>query len=314
MSGCNFTGALIIAILFLFPLSVKSQEKGSRGTIFIISDAQEPLPSERLLLGKYRNEEARDTLFGRISRSHPRQLFMLGDMVSRGSDKSSWEPLKRLLASAALKESRVFVTPGNHEYMFSELNGIRSFIRTFGTAPLTAYTVRIDSVAVIMINSCFGDMGKEMIAEELRWYSAEMKELDSDHSVRAVIVCTHYSPYTNSKVVSPSVEVQNYLVPDYEKSAKSILFISGHSHNLEYFCRPTGKHYLVAGGGGGLIQPLYEGKDLKYNDLLMQKLKPLYFYITVGICSDRILMKACGPGRDFVFTETTIGTIPYSSH
>jgi hypothetical protein len=106
-----------------------------------------------------------------------------------------------------------------------------------------------------------------------------MDSLDVDNSIHDIVVCTHHSPYSNSKVVGSSVPVQESFVPRYERSGKAKLFITGHSHNLEYFKGKNGKQFLVIGGGGGISQPLYEGSKEKYHDLIDQAVKPRFFYI-----------------------------------
>ena len=114
-----------------------------------------------------------------------------------------------------------------------------------------------------------------------KWYLAEMDSLDEDASVKAVIVCTHHSPFSNSKVVGSSPKVQEAFIPRFESSPKTKLFITGHSHNLECFEGTHGKRFLVIGGGGGLDQPLSAGIQEKQKDMISQADKPRFFYVVL---------------------------------
>ena len=136
-----------------------------------------------------------------------------------------------------------------------------------------------------------------------------MDSLDSDQSVKAIIVCTHHPPYSNSMTVGSSEEVQELIVPSFEKTRKSKLFISGHSHNLEYFSGKSGKHFLIIGGGGGLTQPLLPPARRNYDDLVNPATKPLYFYLVIERNGNWLTLTARGIKRDFRFFDTEIGRV-----
>ena len=78
-----------------------------------------------------------------------------------------------------------------------------------------------------------------------------MDSLDSNPGIKMILLCSHHPPYTNSKIVKPSKEVVKYFLPRFFESTKSRLYISGHSHNLEFFEKGNKKYFLVIGGGGG---------------------------------------------------------------
>ena len=87
------------------------------------------------------------------------------------------------------------------------------------------------------------------------------------------------------------------------------LFISGHSHNLEYFSDSIGKHFLVIGGGGGIAQSLTSMSKRKYHDLLEQDAKPVYFYLVIEKQGSSLKLIARGFKKDFSFFESEIGRI-----
>jgi hypothetical protein len=134
--------------------------------------------------------------------------------------------------------------------------------------------------------------------------------LDRASGIKAIIVCAHHAPYSNSKIVGSSTYVSEFFVPRFNKSIKAMLFISGHSHNLEYFVKDKDKNFLVIGGGGGLTQPLLPEGKRQYKDLLNQGDKPLYFYIVVSRKGNHLLVKSRGIKRDFGrFNELNIADI-----
>jgi hypothetical protein len=128
-------------------------------------------------------------------------------------------------------------------------------------------------------------------------------------TILAIIVCTHHAPYSNSKIVGCSQPVIDLIVPAFEKSKKTKLFISGHSHNLEYFSDGPDKHFLVIGGGGGITQPLIPMNERILRDLLPQESKPIYFYLVVERNKNSIKLIARGFKKDFSFFDFDIGTI-----
>jgi Calcineurin-like phosphoesterase. len=286
-----------------------SQDARPRQRIYFVSDAQAPLPVEKIFLKAYRNEEARDSLFADIIHRHPGNLFMLGDMTSRGSDEKAWVPLDTFRNSLRKTNTKIYAIPGNHEYKSSSSVGIQLFKDRFPERWLNGYCINVDSIAIEMLNSNFSDLSKDEISKQLTRYRSEMDSMDRDPATRAIIVCTHQAPYSNSKAVGSDKEVANLIVPVFTKSQKSILFISGHSHNLEYFSDTIGKHFLVIGGGGGLTQPLIPMNEPRCNDLLNQNVKPVYFYLVIEKNGNCLKLFARGFKKDFRFFELEIGTI-----
>lgn len=277
--------------------------------IYFISDVQAPLPAEKIIFKTYRNEEARDSLFADLIVQHPENLFLLGDLVSRGSVEKTWLPLDNFLNLLKKSNTTTYAIPGNHEYMGRSSIGIQMFTNRFPEKWLYGYFVDIDSIAIVMINSNFTKVSEIELSRQLIWYKSEMDSLDRDPAVKIIIVCTHHAPFSNSMIVRSSKPVEDLIVPAFEKSKKSKLFISGHSHNLEYFSDSIGKHFLVAGGGGGIEQPLIPSAKRKCIDLIEQDFKPLYFYLIIEKKGNCLNLGARGFKKDFRFFNLDIGTI-----
>lgn len=279
--------------------SMYGQTEQQPMTLYFLSDCQEPMTIEKLFVKPYRNEEARDTLFSDIIRHQPGQLFLLGDMVSKGSRKKPWLSIQHFTEVLHSQGAEIHVIPGNHEYFGCKSKGLVNYQRLFLNSPLYGYCIKVDSVAVVMINSNTKKFSVDSLKKQMNWYRKTMNTLDADARVSFIIVCTHHSPLTNSKVVEPSPFVNDSIVPRFISSPKAKLFISGHSHNLEYF-ESNNKHFLVAGGGGGLIQPLYPLGKRKFTDLIPQEKKPLYFYLMVKRLGSSLQISIRGLTRNFV--------------
>jgi len=306
---------ILIYSIFLFLLFFEnissgfSQSVRNPQKIYFISDVQAPMAIEKVIWKAYRNEEARDSLFADVMRRHPEYVFLTGDLTSKGSSEKAWAPVDAFIAFLRGMSAKVYALAGNHEYMFGASKGMRLFKKRFSEEWLHGYTVHIDSVAFIMLNSNFKKLDKKEFSTQLKWYNAEMISLDANPAVKAIIVCSHHPPFSNSKEGGSSQQVADSIVPAYDKSKKAKLFISGHSHNLEYFSDSIGKHFLVIGGGGGIKKHVIRQSKRKNIDLLSQDVKPMFFYLIIEKKGDNLKLIARGFKKDFSFFELVVGNI-----
>jgi Predicted phosphohydrolases len=305
---CYSVAFILLIRLFYSPFGL-AQANGNDQRIYFISDVQAPMPIETIILKAYRNEEARDSLFADVIMQHPKNLFMLGDLTSMGSNEKAWIPVDSLLHSLSKINTSVYAIPGNHDYLMKSSIGMQMFKHRFPEQWLYGYCVNIDSLAIIMLNSNFYYLTKNELSEQLSRYKTVMDSLDVDPKIKAIIVCTHHAPYSNSRIVGSSKPVADLFVPRFENTKKAKLFISGHSHNLEYFADSIGKHFLVIGGGGGLTQPLVPMNKRIHNDLIKQDEKPLYFYLVIEKNGNCLKLIARGFKRDFKMFEINFGEI-----
>jgi len=137
---------------------------------------------------------------------------------------------------------------------------------------------------VVLLNSNFDKMTTAEVLAQDNWYSKMVEKLDKDDAIKFIIVGCHHSPYTNSKIVKPSMAVRQNFLPAFINSKKCVLFLSGHSHNFEHF-NMQGKHFLVIGGGGGLHQPLY-AKEVSHD--LSAAYKPAFHYLVIRRFNDSL--------------------------
>ncbi len=246
--------------------------------IAFASDTQAPLFIERLIRKIDHNEKATELIFKDIVAIHPSSLFILGDVVSLGYSDAKWKKMDTYLKWCADDSIPVYAALGNHELMLNANKGKRKFQERFPTHNFTGYSEIADSVAVILLNSNFSKMADTDITKQDNWYKATIKAMDDNPAVKFVIVGCHHSPFTNSKVASPSLPVQQKFVPAFISSKKCVLFLSGHSHNFERF-KVQGKYFLVIGGGGGPHQPVHSDKELTTD--LSHTYKPMFHYLEV---------------------------------
>lgn len=284
----------ILILLILFPGMTSAPIQAQPAGLYFLSDCQQPRFGEKIFLKAYKNREGRDSVFALLEREKPTSLFILGDMVAKGSSKKKWKAVDEFLGNMRAGGTRVYAIPGNHEYMGKDSKGLAHFRRRFPGQSIYGFRVIADSLAVVMLNSNSRKMNPEQWKQKHAWYLALMDSLDADPAVKIILVCTHQAPYSNSKIVASSDEVREAFVPRFENSPKAKLFISGHSHNLEYFAGSKGKHFLVCGGGGGLAQPLFTGNKSMHPDLIDHEKVPLFFFVQLLPVNGSIELKAEG--------------------
>ncbi len=267
------------------------------------SDTQAPMLVETILLKPFKNRKATELLFRDVVVRHPAAFFLLGDVVNLGYSSRQWRPIDRYLN--ALREGNVPVHAilGNHEVMGRAKEGQQKFQRRFPDHLPTGYLVKYDTIAVVLVNSNFKTLTKEEDKKQVAWFENTLGELDGDASVNAVIIGCHHSPFTNSRIVKPSKEVEQKFVPPYLASRKGILFLSGHCHAFEHY-KVKGKDFLVIGGGGGLRQPLRQGLGTLAD--LSPHYKPMFHYITVTGTGGSLVVTSYHIKEDFTGFEDGI--------
>jgi Icc-related predicted phosphoesterase len=237
------------------------------GRVLLISDTQEPLWMETLLLPEHQNRAARDLLFRSIlADSGMRAVVHLGDMTESASDHHAWAAFDAFASALTLRGIRLFTTLGNHEYMLREAQAMEQVRLRFPDLKKGWHMERVGGLAFVLLNSNRSRLSTVDWAAQKAWYRGTLEQLEHDSTVSAIVVGCHHPPYTNSTIVDPSYDVQSDFVPPFLHSRKAILFVSGHAHAAEHFVQ-GGKDFLVLGGGGGLLQPLRTGTAARYKDL-----------------------------------------------
>jgi len=245
--------------------------------VAFVSDSQSPLFLETFRLSTNHNDVAREMIYAQILADRPDAVFHLGDMVSIGPYRASWRSTDAFLEKARTARIPVFATLGNHELMFLPSYGMEEFLWRFPWYRKTGYLVRVGKLAVVLLNSNFGQLSDRDQHVQDSWLDSTLACLQADSTVGAVMVACHHPPYTNSTIVSPSARVRETFVSAYLRYPKCVLFLTGHCHACEHF-KQDGKDFLVLGGGGGLQQPLLTGKDVRWTDLFPRKTELRMFH------------------------------------
>ena len=273
---------IIFLLLVAVPLVCLAQLPASTISttveIDFISDTQQPMLVEKIVLKPTNNIKATSLLFKEIIKTKPQSLYMLGDIVSLGYRNGKWKKVDIFLDSCRKKNIAVYGLMGNHDVMFRTKKGESNFVKRFPENIITGYTSVTDSVAIILLNSNFKKLSVDDKLKQNAWYQSELNRLDSSEAIKAIIVTCHHAPYTNSKIVGQSLPVQQNFVRPFINSKKAKLFITGHAHDFEHF-KENGKDFLVIGGGGGLHQPLNDAEN-KLPDLASDY-KPFFHYLSV---------------------------------
>lgn len=285
----------VITFLLLMFTAAGVFAQPTPSVIAFTSDTQEPMWVEKLLLKSDRNQKATEMIFKDVEAQHPAGLFILGDVVSLGYRTKKWARIDSYLKQCTTDCIPVYATLGNHEVMFNASRGTKNFQVRFPMYNPAGYLEVIDSVAVVLLNSNFAKMNAAQILAQDDWYTTAIKKLDADAAVKFIIVGCHHSPYTNSKVVKPSMEVRQNFLPAFISSKKCVLFLSGHSHNFERF-NMQGKTFMVIGGGGGLHQPLYANA---VTPDLSAGYKPAFHYLEVRRTGDALQLTSRRLKPDF---------------
>jgi hypothetical protein len=271
----NRTVIIIILLLVWVIPNLSQQNKGlpkiteklnyQSNSLIFISDTQSPIWLETLWLDTNENENMKTKLFQQILNHSPVAVFHFGDLVSKGFNNNDWKEIDAFIANLSKNGIKFYPTLGNHELMFFPEAGEAHFLARFPFYIKTGYQITIDSLSILLLNSNFNYLTKIEILNQTRWFESELLKLDRDPAINFVIVGCHHPPFTNSKIVNPSEEVQRQFIPPYLNTRKAKLFISGHSHAFEHF-RISGKDFIVIGGGGALQHPLYSIENSKWID------------------------------------------------
>ena len=268
-------------------VQVRTTSVSSEQELYFVSDTQQPMMVEKIILKPNHNLKATSNIFAAILKDKPTSLYMLGDVVGLGYANRKWKKVDRFLDSCRSQGTTVCGVLGNHEVMGRRKKGEQNFQQRFPMNVRTGYVSVTDSVAVVLLNSNFNALGASDEAKQAEWYKATLENLDKTDSIKAIIVCCHHAPYTNSKIVKCSDKVQQQFVPAYIESKKAQLFITGHAHAFEHF-KMKGKDFLVIGGGGGLHQPL-NATENNLADLAVNY-KPMFHYLSVKRVADNLLI------------------------
>jgi len=273
---------LLLILIFSFPAKSAGEQPPNHNTntstVVFLSDTQSPIWFESWLLKRNKNDLAREIIFNDIIKQNPQAVFHLGDLVARGYSSRQWSVIDSFTSKLRILNLPFYPIPGNHEYFLFAAKGIANFEQRFPSACLTGYSIKINKLAIILINSNFSRMSASEISAQQSWYQQKLNDYSQDTTVTSIIVGCHHSPYTNSRIVPPNDKVQRMFLPAFFKNVKCKLFISGHAHAFEHF-RQKNKDFIVCGGGGALQHPLLVGDKQRWPDIYSNSSSRMFHYL-----------------------------------
>lgn len=198
-----------------------------------------------------RNDRERKLIVDEITKRDPAFVIHLGDLTTRGSSEKYWHQFDEMHKEFREKKIPYFPILGNHEFYGDDKKALENY---FGRFPHLAkkrwYSFAWKNIGFVLLDSNFSNLTQEQVGEQSRWYLSELEKFQNDTEIDFIIVCSHQPPFTNSRVVRPSKEVQVNFATPFLQFQKTCLFFTGHSHSYERF-QTNGKFFIVSGGGGG---------------------------------------------------------------
>ncbi|MCU0329566.1 MAG: metallophosphoesterase [Candidatus Kapabacteria bacterium] len=244
--------------------------------VAVVGDLQRTGPVETW---RERNDHLRPRLIESIATDRPDALVLLGDMVFWGASEDDWSYFDDVMAPLVAKAIPTIPVLGNHEYYGSTTSAMNHVRSRFPHASEQAFMRTIDSVAWIVLNTNFDDIGRHAARTQLQWLNHMLGRLDADPGIVAVIVCGHHPPFTNSTVVSDDLILKRHFVPLFLQARKTTVWLSGHAHTYERFA-VQGKQFIVSGGGGGPRQRVLPASARRHRDLYEgSEIRPLHYLI-----------------------------------
>jgi len=219
---------------------------------------------------------------------------MLGDLTAMGSFDNNWTIIDTFLANVKAKNISAHAAIGNHDYLVFSNSGETNLKKRFPDYNRTGYSVRVNSLAIVLLNSNFKRLNRYEEEQQEKWYNDELQALDRDSTVKMTVVACHHSPFSNSAIVGYDKNVRKTFLPSFLKSNKCRLFISGHAHTFQHFKDTlAGKNFLVVGGGGGLLHKLSEGEQDELQDQVKWNTEyRMFHFVKCNFTAEGLLLNA----------------------
>ncbi len=192
-----------------------------------------------------------------IEQVHPQAVFHTGDLVGDGRVEADWDTFFTITGHL-LKTTAFYPTLGNHEHdsplYYKHFNLPRSE---------QWYSVNIDSIKFIVLNSCTKTDRK---SEQYKWLQKELK--DAGAETKFTVAVFHHPPYSSG----PHEEDEKHLRESwgflFRKYGVDAVF-NGHDHDYER-SKVGDIYYIVAGAGGA---PLYsKSRDNPYSQVFLKEI------------------------------------------
>ncbi len=217
------------------------------------------------MIGRESNDIERKEIVENITQQNPGSVVLLGDMVFEGDNIDHWKYFDNVMTPLTKENIPVYPVIGNHEYWGKNRIALEFLTERFPVLKGSHwYTERCDSVALIFLDSNDLEYSSEEWQTQIDWFKNKLLLYDNDPAIRGILVFAHHPPYTNSLITGDEMQVQLGFVPAFDKSKKTLAFITGHAHTYERFIE-KGKTFIVSGGGGGPRVLLKTGENTHHD-------------------------------------------------
>jgi len=233
----------------------------------VIGDTQGTMSWERWLLFRESNPAERAALFSQLAAHRPEFLVHLGDLTCDGGSAGRWRDFDRLADELRRENVPLLPVMGNHDYWLGRARADRQLHARFPQLRQRPWYARVyGRLALVILDTNARVLSPREWQEQQAWFGATLAACDKDAAIAGVLVFAHHPPYTNSTVTRDDAAVRQAFVPALAGSRKTLGMISGHTHAYEHFLE-QGKHFIVAGGGGGPRVRLRLGTRQVHHDL-----------------------------------------------
>ena len=228
--GILLVVCLVIVIILIVdqdsnaPRFVQPTETANSNRVIFLSDSQDPIWIETFFVQENNNIQAKEMIFSEILKLSPSAVFHLGDLIALGFWRNEWAPIDSFTSSLKKHNIEFYPILGNHELFFPSQLGLKNFVQRYPFHSVTGYSVVKESVGYILLNSNFNMHTSTEVSQQNRWFKETLLKFDNDPQINFIIVATHHSPYTNSKIVGMNEDVQKYFVPHIYQFLKSESF------------------------------------------------------------------------------------------
>ena len=282
--------------------SFREKEKSCSFPIAAVGDLQRTSVWE-YIIGRESNDFERKEIIENISRQDPGAVVLLGDMVFEGDNIDHWKYFDSVMTPLTNMNIPVFPVIGNHEYWGKNRIALQYLTDRFPVLKVSHwYTERCDSVALIFLDSNNLEYSDKEWQSQIDWFKNKLLMYDNDPSILGILVFAHHPPYTNSLITGDEMQVQLGFVPAFDKSLKTMAFITGHAHTYERFIE-KGKTFIVSGGGGGPRVLLKTGQNTHHDYYKGPSPRPFnYLLINKEVDGLGITVKGVKKGSTEFFT------------
>ncbi|MBI4063816.1 MAG: metallophosphoesterase [Elusimicrobia bacterium] len=225
------------------------------GRVVIVSDTNRKFPAA---IQQKNFDRFLPILFRRIAEEpgvvgmfHAGDIALIGGLKKPVMGLTGWDAFRQDTHFLRRRGIPIFAVRGNHDYRGSKEAALRNFEEAFPHLKGKGhYSVKVGDSLFLMLDSNLRHLPQATRADQAHWLGATLARADADAAVARIGAIFHHPPYATPlrglAVSYPSV-IREFVEP-IRSSPKSVLIVSGHSHQYERQLA-KGLNFVVAGGG-----------------------------------------------------------------